>query len=64
MGIWPGKMHGVVEGGGCESSARCSRGFSMARRSAAATVRLRLQKMFSVMVMLKVALLVLKGSML
>ena len=23
MGIWPGKMHVVVEGVGCETSARC-----------------------------------------
>ena len=33
MGIWPGKLHGVVEGIGCETAALCSRGVSMARRS-------------------------------
>ena len=53
VGKWPGKMHGVVEGSGCEGSALCSGGFSMARRSTAAIARLRLQKMLSVMVIAK-----------
>ena len=33
MGIWPGKLHDVVEGIGCNTSALYSRGVSMARRS-------------------------------
>ena len=33
MGIWPGKLRDVVEGIGCKTSALCSRGVSMARRS-------------------------------
>ena len=33
MGIWPGKLHDVVEGICCKTSALYSRGVSMARRS-------------------------------
>ena len=40
MGIWPGKMHGVVEGVGCETSALCSRGFAMARRSSSSAAEI------------------------